>query len=125
MDRALHPGSRLWQGLFAACLAGASAMALLPHPPRLVTISRYADKIEHMIAFGVLAALAMLAFPAFSRLRLLLALSLFGAGIEIVQAIPGLHRDSDPVDWIADTAVVAAVVVAALLMRRGAARGER
>jgi hypothetical protein len=36
-------------------------------------------------------------------------LSLFGASIELVQAIPVLHRDSDPLDWIADT--IACIIV--------------
>jgi hypothetical protein len=39
---------------------------------------------------------------------------LFGAVIEVVQAIPMLHRDSDVMDWIADTA---AVLVVLLLIR--------
>ncbi len=38
-------------------------------------------------------------------------LSLFGAFIELVQYIPALHRDSDPIDWIADTAAAALVLI--------------
>jgi hypothetical protein len=34
---------------------------------------------------------------------LFVALSAFGGFIEVVQAIPALHRDSDIKDWIADT----------------------
>ncbi len=41
-------------------------------------------------------------------------LSLFGALIEVVQAIPALHRDSDVLDWLADTV---AVVVVLLIVR--------
>jgi VanZ family protein len=36
---------------------------------------------------------------------------LFGAFIEVVQAIPALHRDSDVKDWIADTIAAAAVLL--------------
>ena len=42
------------------------------------------------------------------------SLSLFGALIEVFQSIPALHRDSDVVDWIADTA---AGIVVLLLVR--------
>ena len=45
-------------------------------------------------------------------MRLLIGLSLFGALIEVVQAIPALHRDSDPLDWLADTIACAIVLLA-------------
>lgn len=121
----LRPGSRLWQRLFWGCVVGATTMALLPHPPRLVPMVRFADKFEHMIAFGVLTALAMLAFPALSRWRVLLCLSVFGAAIEVFQAIPDLHRDGDLIDWIVDTVVVAAVLAAPLLVRPRPAETKR
>jgi VanZ family protein len=44
-------------------------------------------------------------------LKLLVGLSLFGAFIEVVQAIPALHRDSDVKDWIADTIAAGAVLL--------------
>jgi VanZ family protein len=53
-------------------------------------------------------------------LRLLAALSLFGALIEVVQAIPALQRDSDIKDWIADTVAVAVVLVIVWWRRRSA-----
>jgi hypothetical protein len=43
---------------------------------------------------------------------LVAGLSLFGALIELAQAIPALHRDSDPLDWVADTVACTAVLVA-------------
>ena len=49
---------------------------------------------------------------------LLATLSLFGAVIEIVQSIPALHRDSDVLDWIADTAAVVVVLVLVRWWRR-------
>jgi hypothetical protein len=51
---------------------------------------------------------------------LLAGLSLFGAFIEVVQAIPELHRDSDVLDWLADTVAVAVVL---LLVRWWRGRG--
>ena len=89
-------------------------MAILPHPPQVPGEPN--DKVEHMIAFATLAALGSFAYPRMALLRLLAALSLFGALIEVVQAIPALQRDSDVKDWIADTAAVA--VVLGLVWRR-------
>jgi hypothetical protein len=40
-------------------------------------------------------------------------LSLFGAAIEVLQAIPVLHRDSDIRDWLADTLAVGAILLIA------------
>jgi hypothetical protein len=50
-------------------------------------------------------------------MRLLGILSAFGAIIEVLQAIPALNRDSDPIDWLADTAA-AALVLAGVRWRR-------
>lgn len=87
-------------------------MAVLPHPPRLP--GDPSDKVLHVTAFATLGFLGAFAYPAASLLRLLVPLSLFGALIEAVQAIPALNRDSDVVDWIADTL---AAGVALLLIR--------
>lgn len=112
----LAPGSRLWNWLLWLCVAGASVLALLPKPPRLAT-GAYADKLEHMLAFAVIAVLAMLAYPGMSRLRLLLMLCAFGAAIEIGQAIPFLNRDSAIDDWIVDATVAALVLAVPTLLR--------
>jgi VanZ family protein len=76
-------------------------MAVLPHPPQFE--NEPGDKVQHIAAFVTLAILGSLGFPFTKPWKLLLWLSLFGAGIEVVQAIPMLHRDSDIVDWAADT----------------------
>jgi hypothetical protein len=114
------PGSRLWTALFWVCAVSAAVLALIPQPPHLAT-GAFADKIEHMVAFAVLAALGMLAYPALSRLRLLLMLCAFGAGIELAQAIPALNRDSAFDDWVVDGAVTALVLAIPLLLRPRAA----
>ena len=91
-------------------------MATLPKPPQLPGAP--SDKIQHIVAFLVLSALAALAYQRASIWRIGIALSCFGASIEIVQAIPSLHRDSDIVDWTADTLAVAAVLVSIEWWRR-------
>jgi VanZ family protein len=92
-------------------------MAVLPHPPDVP--GHLNDKIKHIIAFATLAALASFAYPRTALARVLAGLSLFGAFIEVVQAIPALHRDSDVKDWVADTVAVA-VVLALVWWRRRA-----
>ena len=120
-DRLTTPlrGTRLGQALFWAAALFALVMALLPHPPRVP--GDPSDKVQHMIAFATLGLLGGLAFPRVRTRWLILALSLFGALIEVLQAIPVLHRDSDPLDWLADT-IACAIVLIALRRRTGRTR---
>ena len=96
--------------LFWAAAAFALVMALIPHPLELPGHPN--DKIQHMAAFATLGLLGGLAFPDARPVRLVVGLSLFGAVIEVLQAIPSLHRDSDPLDWLADTVACAVLVYA-------------
>jgi hypothetical protein len=100
---------------FWLALAFAVTMALLPHPPQLA--EGIGDKWQHMAAFATLAALARFAWPTAAALRILERLSFVGALIEVFQSIPALHRDCDPLDWVADTAA-AALVLAILHLAR-------
>ena len=104
--------SRSARALFWAAACFALVMALLPHPPRIPTNPN--DKVQHVTAFVTLALLGSFAYPKTTLIKLLVRLSLFGAAIEVLQAIPVLHRDSDFWDWVADTAAV----IAALLVVR-------
>jgi VanZ family protein len=105
--------SRTVRLVFWAAAVFAFVMAVVPQPPQLP--GEPSDKVQHITAFATLALLSSFAYPATGLIRLLASLSLFGAVIEVVQAIPALHRDSDVVDWIADTV---AVVVVLVLVRR-------
>ncbi len=96
--------------LFWAAALFALAMALLPHPPELPGNPN--DKVQHIAAFATLALLGSFAYPRLSTVRLIVGLSLFGAFIEVAQAIPVLHRDSDPLDWLADTVACTVVLIA-------------
>lgn len=102
--------------LFAA-LALAVTMALLPHPPEL-PIAEVNDKYQHMLAFSVLSLLAAWAYPQASLLRIGERLSFLGALIEVLQAIPSLHRDCDIRDWMADTAAIAVILLLVASARR-------
>ena len=100
------PARRL---LFWAAATFAFVMAVVPQPPELPGEPN--DKIQHMIAFATLGLLGAWAYARTALLQLLAALSLYGAVIELVQAIPALHRDSDVKDWIADTLAAGVVLL--------------
>jgi VanZ family protein len=107
--------------LFWAATIFAFVMAIIPQPPDLP--GEPGDKVQHMIAFATLAALGSWAYVSTSGWQLLAGLSLFGALIEFVQAIPFIHRDSDVKDWIADT-IAAAVILALVAALRARRRRE-
>lgn len=109
---------------FWTAAAIALVMALLPHPPQLP--GEPSDKVQHIAAFVLLGALGSFAYARSNPVHLGVGLSLFGAAIEILQLIPSLHRDGDPLDWIADTAAAALVIILlrALTKRRSGAASE-
>lgn len=111
-------GGRAARAVFWVAAIFSFVMAAMPHPPEVPGHPN--DKVEHMIAFATLAALAAFAYPRTALLRLLVGLSAFGAFIEVVQAIPALQRDSDIKDWAADT-VAAGVVLGLVWWQRRAA----
>ncbi len=93
-------------------------MALLPKPPSLP--GNPGDKIQHMMAFATLGALAAAGWRGQSWWRIFAALAAFGGFIEITQAIPALQRDSQLLDWVADmAAAIAAIWVVRWILARG------
>lgn len=108
---------RMFRLIFWLATLFAVTMAVLPKPPHL-PIDRFGDKFQHMLAFAVIALLAALSWPAASRWRIAVRLSLLGAMIEVVQAIPSLHRDSDVRDWVADTVALGLVLLLVALYER-------
>jgi hypothetical protein len=111
--------SRAARAIFWAAAAFAFVMAVLPHPPEVPGHPN--DKVQHIAAFATLSLLGGFAFPRTELIKLLIRLSLFGAAIEVVQAIPALHRDSDVLDWLADTLAVAVVLLLVRWWRRARA----
>jgi VanZ family protein len=108
-------GSRTARTIFWATVAFSFVMAILPQPPEIPGEPN--DKLQHMAAFATLALFGAFAYPRLSLLRLLAGLSMFGAFIELVQAIPALHRDSELLDWVADTLAVVVVLLLVFLWR--------
>jgi VanZ family protein len=99
-------------------LAFTTFMALSPSPPLMPT-DRLGDKFTHMTAFAVLTLIARMGYPGASSWRTLERMALFGALIEVFQAIPSLHRTCDWRDWLADM-----IATSAVLLIHGMARGR-
>lgn len=113
LDSLLNP--RIMRVLFWVLAGVALFFALAPAKIDPIKVN---DKVQHMAAFFALAGVAQLGWPKFSRLRLIVVLSLYGAAIELLQALPRIHRDSDWHDWAADTvAVLIAIPVGAFVLR--------
>ena len=72
------------------------------------------DKLNHMLAFFVLSSLARVLWPASGAVRLLVLLTCFGAGIELLQLAMAVGRNAEWGDFGAD--VIA--TVAGLLFGR-------
>jgi hypothetical protein len=109
-------GGRLAQAAFWGATMFTLVMALIPKPPAVPV--GYGDKVEHAVAFATLGVLGVFGYPRLSALRLIVALSIFGAFIELAQATPIIHRDCDPLDWVADTVACIVVVLAMQRLRR-------
>ncbi len=86
--------------------AGTLACALTPLASHL-PVASYWDKLNHGFAFAVLSVLCGLAFPQLRARFMAPALLGFGALIEILQAIPAVHRSAEFGDLLADAAGIA------------------
>ena len=89
---------------FVLAMAMVSILALLPREIAVHLSS--SDKIDHFAAFAVLMMLGQLAFRARFHIALGLGLIGFGALIELLQAVPGLNRSPDLLDWLVEIAAV-------------------
>jgi hypothetical protein len=85
------------------------------------------DKAEHFVAFYGLTGLAVAAFPKRNLFLIAGLLSACGALIELVQALPVVHRDCDFWDWVADTTAIIAALAPMLLVwwRRQVSSGQK
>lgn len=81
-----------------ACAVSVLVLALMPAPPPAINTSW--DKLNHLLAFGVMMWLGCRAFPKY-RIRLLLGLLTYGALIEILQSYTP-NRSAEWVDLLAD-----------------------
>jgi len=107
----MSPLRRLFVAAFWAALLFAYVEAIIPGKDALM-LSEW-DKINHMIAFFTITFLARAAYPRIPTFRLFMLMAVFGAFIELSQALPFIHRDAEWDDWFADLiATVVALIVA-------------
>lgn len=123
----MSPLRRLFVIAFWGALLFAYVDAILPGKDA-ISLSVW-DKLNHMIAFFVITFLARAAYPRIPIFRLFLMMAVFGAFIELSQAIPFIHRDAEWDDWFADmVATLVALIVAwpfaILADKRRARRGS-
>ncbi len=111
--------SRVTRVMFLAAAIFALVMASLPNPPQLP--GQPSDKLQHIAAFVILTLLARLAWPSVNDLWLLVALCGFGGLIELIQAIPELHREASTTDWAADSHAILATLLLLAVLRKIAA----
>jgi len=105
---------RLAQFVFWAAFTFTFISALLPSQ-HVIHIFKW-DKAEHFLAFYVLAGLAVAAFPRGSLFVIAVALSAFGALIELVQGLSFVGRDRDFQDWVTDTVAIGMALAPMLLV---------
>lgn len=117
MNRLLDP--RTFRLAFYVAAIVVTVAALVPSVPFEPGIA-YFDKVQHFAVFFVLAGLALFGFPEAPQRLIVERLSFLGAGIEVLQSIPALHRDCDVFDWATDT--LAAAIAVVLLARLTAVR---
>jgi len=102
----------------AACTA---VLFLALAPASAIPEVGVTDKVEHALAFTVLAMLGLWAFPGRVG-RLAAGLIAFGIMIEILQATMPFGRDGEVLDVVADTFGVSLGMTAQLLLLHWARR---
>ncbi|CAD5373898.1 VanZ domain-containing protein [Rubrivivax sp. A210] len=107
---------RPWRVLLLALLMAVSWLAFMPHPPD--NQLPQGDKINHLLAFATLAAVACLGLTPARRQAVAAAAGLlaYGGFIELVQTqLPG--RSGEWPDLLADGAGIALGLAAAAALR--------
>ena len=96
----------LWLGLWWLAVLAVVVASLSPPPP--VELPRHGDKVEHLLAYALLASGAVQVFRRGSPLWLAgLGLVLLGIGLELAQGAFTTTRMADPADALANAAGVA------------------
>ena len=99
--------ARLWLALWCAAVLAVIVVCLIPPPP--LSLPQNSDKLEHFLAYFLLAGSAVQLFAQRRALWLVGAgLVLMGIGIEWAQGALTATRMADPMDALANTTGVLA-----------------
>lgn len=93
---------RVWLGLWWLAIAVTIVVCLIPPPP--LALPQNSDKVEHFLAYFLLASAAVQIYR--TRAALLWAgagLALLGVGIEFLQGALTTDRMADPMDALANS----------------------
>lgn len=93
---------RVWLGLWWLAIAVTIVVCLIPPPP--LALPQNSDKVEHFLAYFLLASAAVQIYR--TRAALLWAgagLVLLGVGIEFLQGALTTDRMADPMDALANS----------------------
>jgi hypothetical protein len=102
--------------LFWVTCAVVVLLSLLPGEQLPAGFFYWSDKLQHVLAFTVLATIGCLAWPAHT-LRVTAGLLVFGVGIEVAQQLSG-WRFGDVADWLADATGIGMGWLVATALRR-------
>ncbi|KAF1697138.1 VanZ family protein [Pseudoxanthomonas koreensis] len=92
----------LWAGLWWLAVALVVVLSLVPPPP--MELPRHGDKVEHLLAYALLAAAAVQVWrPGRPLLLAGLGLVLMGVLLEFAQGALTATRQADPADALANT----------------------
>lgn len=113
------------QRLYACALAATVlTVLLLANIPPFTLPGNPSDKLQHVVAFAVLAWLAAGTFPSWSMRLLWAWLAAFAGTIEFVQLLLHQGREADELDFIAGMAGATGVLLIIFLARRSKARAK-
>ena len=105
---------RLWLGLWSAAVLLVVVFSLTPPPP--MTLPRHGDKVEHVLAYAILAGGAVQLFAGRARLlAVALGLVVMGVALELAQGALTTNRMADPWDALANASGVALGLASAVL----------
>ncbi|MGE8286406.1 MAG: VanZ family protein [Stenotrophomonas sp.] len=105
--------ARFWLSLWGAAALAVIVVCLIPPPP--LDLPQNSDKVEHFLAYFLLAASAVQVFATRRALWVAgVGLVLMGVGIEWAQGALTDNRMADPIDALANTSGVVAGMLIAL-----------
>ena len=112
-------GRWAWPALWWLAVLVVVVLSLVP-PPQ-VELPKHGDKVEHLLAYAVLAAAAVQVFrPGLALLLAGAGLALAGVLLELAQGALTTYRQADPADALANSLGVLLGLSTALLPWRDA-----